>query len=323
MTAHPGVKGLYLIVLALCSWAASGLLVEFPADPTKDLLIEHRVALFGPQWGFNVEAPLVVASPLTLCERGSGYIASGSIVVAMRGNCTFYLKALLAQQAGAVGLVVSQTPDRDWEGLIRMAEPTDSPADITIPSVFISYADFVNIQRLQFVANGTTLRAAINETGQYPDGEDGSFSGSMKFASYLLLILPSLWCVMAMLYTCRRWYQARRARVRRIDYARRIPVVTYRRPEADETGGDVRNLADSDFVRNETCSICLEDFTEGLQVKRLPCSHGFHAQCIDPWFDRSELCPVCKVSIVHNLPEKRCCSCSPCCPRQDAYANLG
>lgn len=68
-------------------------------------------------------------------------------------------------------------------------------------------------------------------------------------------------------------------------------------------------------IHNDSCAICIEDFTEGLQVKLLPCSHGFHPQCIDPWLkDRSDLCPICKASVVDALDEpsrKRCFCCGP------------
>ncbi|RTE70060.1 hypothetical protein BHE90_015548 [Fusarium euwallaceae] len=42
------------------------------------------------------------------------------------------------------------------------------------------------------------------------------------------------------------------------------------------------------------CSICTEDFTEGVKLRKLPCGHLFHPQCIDPWLmDRARTCPLC------------------------------
>ncbi len=41
------------------------------------------------------------------------------------------------------------------------------------------------------------------------------------------------------------------------------------------------------------CSICLEDFVKGEDVRVLPCSHQFHPICIDPWLlNISGTCPM-------------------------------
>ncbi|RKP38287.1 hypothetical protein BJ085DRAFT_24523 [Dimargaris cristalligena] len=43
------------------------------------------------------------------------------------------------------------------------------------------------------------------------------------------------------------------------------------------------------------CSICLDDFVVGAQVRVLPCRHYFHSACIDSWLTRkSAHCPLCK-----------------------------
>eukprot|EP00736_Rhodelphis_marinus_P000507 Rmarinus@m.23079 len=44
----------------------------------------------------------------------------------------------------------------------------------------------------------------------------------------------------------------------------------------------------------DTCCICLEDFSEGDDIKRLPCDHYFHLSCIDTWTAARTECPLCK-----------------------------
>jgi hypothetical protein len=40
------------------------------------------------------------------------------------------------------------------------------------------------------------------------------------------------------------------------------------------------------------CAICLESHVSRL--RRLPCMHEFHAQCVDQWLRVEPTCPVCK-----------------------------
>lgn len=47
-----------------------------------------------------------------------------------------------------------------------------------------------------------------------------------------------------------------------------------------------------------SCSICLEVFQTGEQLRILPCLHKYHQSCIDSWLARSPACPVCKYEIV-------------------------
>ncbi|KAK9015328.1 hypothetical protein V6N11_006439 [Hibiscus sabdariffa] len=44
----------------------------------------------------------------------------------------------------------------------------------------------------------------------------------------------------------------------------------------------------------ETCPICLEKLKVGFEAGRMPCSHGFHADCIKKWLRQSYNCPVCR-----------------------------
>ncbi|KFH01976.1 zinc finger, C3HC4 type (RING finger) domain-containing protein [Toxoplasma gondii VAND] len=42
------------------------------------------------------------------------------------------------------------------------------------------------------------------------------------------------------------------------------------------------------------CSICFEDYEHADELRRLPCTHVFHKNCIDVWLRRSFVCPICK-----------------------------
>ncbi|XP_014663160.1 PREDICTED: uncharacterized protein LOC106805905 isoform X2 [Priapulus caudatus] len=50
-------------------------------------------------------------------------------------------------------------------------------------------------------------------------------------------------------------------------------------------------------VAASDCSICMERYRGGEQLRRLPCLHCFHATCIDTWLECQATCPVCRVKV--------------------------
>lgn len=65
-----------------------------------------------------------------------------------------------------------------------------------------------------------------------------------------------------------------------------LPVEDFQTSEGSKGQGD------------EPCSICLSEFFEGDQVRRLPgCNHCFHKSCIDLWLLQQTQCPLCKGKI--------------------------
>ncbi|KAK7281796.1 hypothetical protein RIF29_10076 [Crotalaria pallida] len=45
---------------------------------------------------------------------------------------------------------------------------------------------------------------------------------------------------------------------------------------------------------NALCAVCKDDFSVGEQVKQLPCLHRYHGDCITPWLQIRNTCPVCR-----------------------------
>lgn len=50
-------------------------------------------------------------------------------------------------------------------------------------------------------------------------------------------------------------------------------------------------------TEEESCVICICDFEEGEQVKKLVCGHQFHEACIMGWLNSNSTCPMCKASL--------------------------
>ncbi|KAH6657409.1 hypothetical protein BKA67DRAFT_188325 [Truncatella angustata] len=55
----------------------------------------------------------------------------------------------------------------------------------------------------------------------------------------------------------------------------------------------------SELVRQDaSCPICTEDFSDGVDLRKLPCSHLYHPRCIDQWLrDFGVTCPLCRVDL--------------------------
>ncbi|MQL90516.1 hypothetical protein Taro_023111 [Colocasia esculenta] len=58
----------------------------------------------------------------------------------------------------------------------------------------------------------------------------------------------------------------------------------------------------ADHANFVECTICLADFTEGVEVRVLPCGHGFHIACIDLWLSSHATCPTCRWNLVSGAP---------------------
>ena len=48
----------------------------------------------------------------------------------------------------------------------------------------------------------------------------------------------------------------------------------------------------------EVCSICLNKYKKNDIVRKLPCNHMFHIQCVDKSFEYRKNCPYCQTSVI-------------------------
>jgi Ring finger domain len=65
-----------------------------------------------------------------------------------------------------------------------------------------------------------------------------------------------------------------------------------------EKAADVENQAE--------CAICLTEFEEGEQIRKLPqCRHEFHIRCIDRWLRAQPSCPSCRTEVIVDSRPKR------------------
>jgi len=75
-----------------------------------------------------------------------------------------------------------------------------------------------------------------------------------------------------------------------------LPVRPFVEPSAPPTAPTASGESENESAR--TCSICMEQYAGGEEVKTLPCLHCFHSACVDHWLREHHTCPVCKHSLV-------------------------
>ncbi|OXU24842.1 hypothetical protein TSAR_015111 [Trichomalopsis sarcophagae] len=63
----------------------------------------------------------------------------------------------------------------------------------------------------------------------------------------------------------------------------------------------VKNLPEIEYKdkldKREQCPVCIRDFETGNTAKALPCEHNFHKECIEPWLEKTNSCPLCRYEL--------------------------
>ena len=52
------------------------------------------------------------------------------------------------------------------------------------------------------------------------------------------------------------------------------------------------------------CQVCQFTYEEEDVLRRLPCGHCFHKDCVDSWLETKDTCALCRKSIVATSAEK-------------------
>lgn len=53
-------------------------------------------------------------------------------------------------------------------------------------------------------------------------------------------------------------------------------------------------------VKQQSCTVCLDDFSASDIIHRLACDHSYHCACIHLWLRSKNTCPICRECIVRS-----------------------
>lgn len=59
----------------------------------------------------------------------------------------------------------------------------------------------------------------------------------------------------------------------------------------------VENLPNVAIQEETKCPVCLKKHELDEIVKKMPCNHTFHSDCILPWLAKTNSCPVCRFEL--------------------------
>lgn len=61
----------------------------------------------------------------------------------------------------------------------------------------------------------------------------------------------------------------------------------------------IKNLQEIEIGASDSkeCPVCLKEFEAGIVAKRMPCKHIFHQECIIPWLEKTNSCPLCRYQL--------------------------
>ncbi|XP_070058178.1 probable E3 ubiquitin-protein ligase RHC2A [Nicotiana tomentosiformis] len=77
-------------------------------------------------------------------------------------------------------------------------------------------------------------------------------------------------------------------------------LTQFRSPTLKSFLGSLPSVKIIESLKSCCCSICMEEFEVDSEASELPCKHFFHNDCIVPWLNRSNTCPLCR----HKLPRE-------------------
>ncbi|GIY03479.1 e3 ubiquitin-protein ligase RNF167 [Caerostris darwini] len=251
-----------------------GFIIIFDGDVSIDEFSDTELSFTKPLEKHGIEGRIVYADPPDACSEISkppDTNCSENWIVLIAGNaCNYQTKVMHAELVGFSAAVIYNLRGRDNK-LNRL--PHGYFPNISAVAIKTSYG--IIIRENYLYSMNDRYRVSM-----YPNN-------FFDFTTFLLLFLlvSGTFIIIVLAFLIVKYVQlAHAARDSRLSsqHLRQLQVTTYQK-------GDPY----------ETCAICLEDYKNKDKLRILPCLHGYHVKCIDPWLtENKRFCPVCKKKVI-------------------------
>ncbi|EEA07693.1 zinc finger, C3HC4 type domain-containing protein [Cryptosporidium muris RN66] len=119
----------------------------------------------------------------------------------------------------------------------------------------------------------------------------------MLFCTLRIILLLATFYLTFPLSTSHLEYPGNKTKSFTLDKLMMLPVKTYSEWIYEKEQEEILNKKTNDRNIQDSCIICLTDFSCSDLIRCLPCNHSFHESCIDVWLLRSAVCPLCQQTL--------------------------
>ncbi|KFV83011.1 E3 ubiquitin-protein ligase RNF43, partial [Struthio camelus australis] len=236
------------------------------------------------------EGKLLQSHPLSLCNTSEDeHTESGFITIVKLEQpdrdpnpcLSLANKAKLAGERGARAILFDITDDES------AAEQLRKPRGLSQPVVLIRGHDAELLMGVVNKNREAHVKIEVKEPPAWPD-----------YDVWILLTVVSTVVVIILIFVVRTKCQLNRTQdslqQQTMQAIGQLATRKYQARFRQASRWDSASSCSSAPV----CAICLEEFSEGQELRIISCSHEFHRECVDPWLQQHHTCPLCMFNIL-------------------------
>ncbi|XP_077601679.1 E3 ubiquitin-protein ligase RNF43 [Crocuta crocuta] len=269
--------------------------IPLKMDPTGKLNLTLEGVFAGVAEITPAEGKLMQSHPLYLCNASDddnlepGFISIVKLESPQRAPrpcLSLASKARMAGERGASAVLFDITEDR------AAAEQLQQPLGLTWPVVLIWGKDAEKLMEFVYKNRKAHVRIELKEPPTWPDYD----------VWILLTVVGTIFVVIlasVLRIRCRPPHSRPDPLQQRTAWA--ISQLATRRYRASCRRARAEWPDSSSSCSSApVCAICLEEFSEGQELRVISCLHEFHRVCVDPWLHQHRTCPLCMFNIVEG-----------------------